>query len=216
MRLMPIVIALCVVVVSKPANAQANPDSVKLRNDCRLAAQVLRTGNPAPHLEWARVTIRSCEFDQWADAAASAIRRARGSTDARELAAEWRFLWMVRDAVLFDAVRGIASDHTASLPSRLWALRTLATYIDPEGIYGALTEAVSGGSGGRPACISNRAAGITASFDGRPLAPDFADQARRTARTIMEDESELPVLRSAALCVQAAPVYGVSTRTAND
>jgi hypothetical protein len=43
-----------------PASAQVNPDSVKLRNDCRLAAQVLTTGQPAPHRREALSVIGLC------------------------------------------------------------------------------------------------------------------------------------------------------------
>lgn len=206
----PVVMA-CLLVAST-AHAQANPDSVKLRNDCRLASQVLRTGHPAPHLDWARGMIPYCGYNQWADAVAGAISRTRRSTNERELASEWRHLWMIKDAVLLDSVRSIASDHSASVGSRLWALRTLANLIDPEGVYGALTEVDPGRPDGRPVCIVNRAAGITMSYTGRPLPPDYVERARATAASIISDDSDVPTLRTAARCVRAAPVYSVSRR----
>jgi hypothetical protein len=206
----PVVMAF--LLVTSTAHAQTDPDSVKLRNDCRLASQVLRTGHPAPHLDWARGMIRYCGHNQWADAVAAAISRTRSSTNERELASEWRHLWMLKDAVLLDSVQSIASDHSASVGSRLWALRTLANLIDPEGIYGALTETDSGDPDGRPVCIVSRAAGVTMSYTRRPLPPDYVGRARATAASIISDESDVPTLRTAARCVQAAPVYGVGRR----
>lgn len=207
---LPVVMAF--LLVTTPAHAQANPDRVNLRNDCRLASQVLRTGHPVPHLDWARRMIPYCGYNQWADAAAGAISRTRRSTNERELASEWRHLWMLKDAVLLDSVRGIASDHSASVGSRLWALRTLANLIDPEGVYGAMTEVDPGSPDGRPGCIVNRAAGITMSYTGRPLPPDYVERARATAASIISDHSDAPTLRAAARCVQAAPVYSVRRR----
>jgi hypothetical protein len=215
MRLLRTCLAICTLLLAGSAHAQANPDSVKLRNDCRLASQVLRTGHPAPQSEWAHGMIGYCGREQWANAASAAIQRLSGSTDERALAVEWRHLWMLRDSVVFETVRGIATDRSASAPARLWALRTLATYIDPQGIYGALTERVPNAPGGRPACISNRATGAPEFREDRPLPADFANQTRGTAETIIKDESEVPMMRAAALCVQAAPVYGVSVRAAN-
>ncbi len=49
-------LALC----GASAQAQVNPDSVKLRNDCRLAEQVLTTGEPATHRQEALTVIGLC------------------------------------------------------------------------------------------------------------------------------------------------------------
>ena len=43
--------------------AQADPDSVKLRNDCRLARQVLESGQPSPHRTDALSLIPLCGQD---------------------------------------------------------------------------------------------------------------------------------------------------------
>jgi hypothetical protein len=214
MRVLRNVLPICALLVAGSAQAQANPDSIKRRNDCRLAAQVLRTGHPAPHRDWAHAMIGYCGREQWANAASAAIRRLSGSTDERELAAEWRHLWMLRDSAVFETIRDIAADRSASAPARLWALRTLATYIDPEGVYGSLTEIVANAPSGRPACISNRAAGAPEFREDRPLPSDYADRARHTAETIMKDESEGQIMRAAAMCVQAAPVYGIGVHVA--
>jgi hypothetical protein len=204
------VLLLIGLLMAGSAHAQANPDSVKLRNDCRLAAQVLATGHPAPDLEWAHGMIRSCGYDEWAEAASAAIRRLRSSTNEAELSSEWRHLRLLKDAGLFSTVLEIAEDRSASVPARLWALRTLATYIDPEGVYGALTERVPDSP--RPACISSRAAGLPTFYEGRPLPDDYPAEARRMASRMNADPSEPANVRLAAICVVAAPVYGLGHR----
>ncbi len=48
--------------VSAPAHGQSNSqnDENRLRSDCRLAAQVIETGHPAPKKEWAYDFIHVC------------------------------------------------------------------------------------------------------------------------------------------------------------
>ncbi|MBA3889800.1 MAG: hypothetical protein H0X64_04650 [Gemmatimonadaceae bacterium] len=49
-----------VLVAASCASPRANPDSVRLRNECRLAAQVLATGKPAPHRAEALALLPVC------------------------------------------------------------------------------------------------------------------------------------------------------------
>ena len=58
MRLQLAVIAL--LLVHQALLSQANPDSVKLRNDCRAAEHVLTTGEPGPHRTEALSIIGLC------------------------------------------------------------------------------------------------------------------------------------------------------------
>ena len=58
MRLQLAVIAL--LLVHQALLPQANPDSVKLRNDCRAAEHVLTTGEPGPHRTEALSLIGLC------------------------------------------------------------------------------------------------------------------------------------------------------------
>src|SRR6266705_3157738 len=58
MRLQLAVIAL--LLVHQALLSQANPDSVKLRNDCRAAEHVLTTGEPGPHRTEALSLIGLC------------------------------------------------------------------------------------------------------------------------------------------------------------
>lgn len=55
-----LLVGMLATAASAPLHAQVSPDSIKLRNDCRLADQVLRTGHPAPHREDALHTIPLC------------------------------------------------------------------------------------------------------------------------------------------------------------
>jgi hypothetical protein len=73
-RLLPVAVALQV--VGAVLHAQVDPDSVKLRGDCRLAEQVLTTGQPATHREEALKVIGLC-----GRAAAPAIIAAWTSAD---------------------------------------------------------------------------------------------------------------------------------------
>jgi hypothetical protein len=45
------------------AQSSERPGDVQLRNDCRLASQVIRTGQPAPKRVWAMSFIRICPLD---------------------------------------------------------------------------------------------------------------------------------------------------------
>src|ERR1041384_5383461 len=83
--------------------AQASPDSVGHRNECRLAEQVLTTGSPAPHREWAEGYIPSCGYDLWGRTAAIAVRRNKGSSDLALLSKQWRRLDFLRDGAVFQA-----------------------------------------------------------------------------------------------------------------
>src|ERR1700745_984045 len=94
-----------------PLWAQAAPDSVKLRNNCRLAEQVLTTGHPAPKIAWARTFLANCQPEQWAGASAAVLDRLRTSTDAQALTIEWGSVSMLRDARLLTLAKSIALDN---------------------------------------------------------------------------------------------------------
>jgi hypothetical protein len=69
-----IVFAVLALLPAMRLHAQANPDSVKHRNECRLALQVLVKGEPARLTGWAINYVRSCGRDTWAQGAAAARR----------------------------------------------------------------------------------------------------------------------------------------------
>src|ERR687886_776991 len=99
---------LAAVIAPHAISAQAVSDSVKHRNDCRLAEQVLTTGEPAPRREWAQVYISYCGFEMWGRSMATAVQRSRNSTDLAALSNQWRRLDFLRDSALFEAATQIA------------------------------------------------------------------------------------------------------------
>lgn len=100
--------------------------SVHLRNDCRLASQVLRTGHPAPRRQWAWSVIPSCS-----DSAGAVLAMVWRAPDERELAQLWGVSYRVRDARLTHAVLAAFRDPSRSRAARLVAARVLASHAAP-------------------------------------------------------------------------------------
>lgn len=106
------------------ACAQAVPDSVHHRNDCRLAHQVLTTGQPAPKLSWSRDYIWTCA-DEGAIYLESAMRRLASSEDSSNVIPIYdRTAWF-RDGRVVTVALEVAGSPTSSRLSRLLSLRTL-------------------------------------------------------------------------------------------
>src|SRR5574341_818799 len=121
-------VALGVVLFGVPARAQVNPDSVKLRNDCRLAEQVLTTGEPATHRQEALTVIGLCGRESvpallsvW-----SSIGGAR--TDLELLVTSTR--GFVSPA-LVDTLLSVLHQPARALTVRVASLLVLLTYVDP-------------------------------------------------------------------------------------
>lgn len=102
--------------------------SPHLRNDCRLAAQILETGHPQPHSAWALETIGRCE--ESAGAALAALWTSPAA-DADALEQLFRASAQVRDQRIYDAVVRAAEDGGQPTIVRLTALRVLAAYVEP-------------------------------------------------------------------------------------
>jgi hypothetical protein len=98
------------------------------RNDCRLAAQVLRTGEPGPRYEWARRLITSCR-DEGPAVLSEQWMVASGDT------AELRYLMFytprVKDVRLYHALQRVAADPSRSDTIRIAAMIALARYVNP-------------------------------------------------------------------------------------
>jgi hypothetical protein len=108
-----------------PVSAQehhANPDAAALRNDCRLARQVLLHGQPANKREWALGIAPNCGTDG-ADAIAHQLRQAR-TAQARTpaLDAIANAAVMIIDEQIYVAARSIAVDASAGEAARVHAL----------------------------------------------------------------------------------------------
>jgi len=107
--------------------AQGTADSLHLGNDCRLAAQILKKGQPDPHRDWALERIASCNESGgevlaalWATPPAQPELGRLGHSSAAFL-----------DARLLTAVRSAAADRSNPSAVRVAALAVLAAYVDP-------------------------------------------------------------------------------------
>lgn len=103
-------------------------DSVEVRNNCRLASQILLTGRPDPHTEWARTQISFCEMT---GATMLATVWSRATDDATELERLVYDSQRFRDKRLLDSVSVIARDGARTVAVRVAALRTLVGYYAP-------------------------------------------------------------------------------------
>lgn len=118
---------LLVTIAAVPSNVQgqAQPDSVKRRNDCRLAAQVVSHGQPANRREWALRLLPDCGSDG-GRAVASALASFRNGAGSREHLEQLVMLTSVlHDATVFRTVLSIAVDPSADGVARIQALRVL-------------------------------------------------------------------------------------------
>lgn len=110
-------------VIPACASAQANPDSVHHRNDCRLAAQVLRTGEPSTKTEWAWTTAQTCQ--RIGAAGAAALQRLRASSDTASLESLVTLSRRLADDDLLGAALEVASDAAATPAARVAALAVI-------------------------------------------------------------------------------------------
>lgn len=112
-----------------PAAAQdERAAEVHKRNNCRLAAQVLTSGQPHSRYEWARVTIVDCEDEGPAYFAAQWATAPADTTALRQLIAGSS---RVRDARVYATLRRAATDASGPSAVRVAAMLTLAAYVDP-------------------------------------------------------------------------------------
>jgi hypothetical protein len=181
---------------------QSPSDEARHRADCRLARQILETGQPAAHAEWARGYIAYCGFEEWGKAAAAAVQRLRTTTDLQELELYWADSQWLADRALFEAALEIAGDRSAAVPARVFAFRALRQLRYPYQVlgYAAMLNAFKerGWSGSR--CYDRRTYHRRPMYHGVPLPSDYEDRIREVARHVTDDESEPIDVRSAAAC----------------
>jgi hypothetical protein len=174
--------------------AQAEPDSVHRRNECRLAAQVISTGNPAPRKDWALAVIRTCR--EGGAALARAISRARTNPDTAALNALTAPTVQLRDGAVFATALEIAGDRSASVEARVFAIRTLIWSMYPGG--GINYPDLSGGS---HRCLGYGPSLHTEVTQGAALPRDYVARAKSLARTLTENVTEAVPVRRAASCL---------------
>jgi hypothetical protein len=207
MKINALVLAIIVSLVSfSQADAQtARPDSVKHRNDCRLAGQVLDSGHPANRLEWAAYYVRRCGPGMWAHHSVAAVKRYRNSRNSDALALVWENLGWLHDQDVFDAAGEIARDRTSSREARLWAILTLAKYVDPRSTYTLATlTAPPSAPGDRPTCVEGTTLTDHEVYErGRPFVSDYRQRVRDLADALAQESD--PLLRVAGVCLGSAP-----------
>ncbi|MGH7659088.1 MAG: hypothetical protein ACREL6_12715 [Gemmatimonadales bacterium] len=197
-----ILVIVSLLVLAGCAAAQANPDSIKVRNNCRLAARIIATGHPAPHEEWAFGYIGNCPAEA-GEAIASGMRASRTATDTillSHLTYTTRFL---RDAALLDAALEVASDPSASFEARIFSLRSLLWLMtsspSPMG-FGTL---VSGDPyDGYQGCWVHSSPGLRMVAGTTPLPADYRDQIRSLATRLEADSGEVGDIRRIAWCLK--------------
>lgn len=189
-----IFLALVCTVLPTVLYGQADPDSVKLRNDCRLADQVLTTGNPAPHREWALGVIWLCP--RAGSTLSNALRTATATTDTSYLDALTAPAIELRDGDLFSAAMSVAGNPSASVPARVFAIRTLIYTARPGGSvdYDRLVA-------DDPRVCLGSSSPHSSVRSGTPLPSDYVEQMRALANRTFRDGTQPKSVRQAAECV---------------
>lgn len=194
---------LLLVVLARPGFAQVNSDSVKHRNECRFAEQVMTTGRPEPHREWARGYIAFCGTESWARAAANQLRRLSMSEDRSTLEKEWGRVRLLRDSTLFATAFEIARAGSSSVPARVYAIRYLLNVVHPNRLitYGLMVRETDARGYRRGPCFERTAAGRQAEYHGVPHPRDFRERIAALMRDIHTDPAQPAQVRNAALCL---------------
>lgn len=192
------------VLVPGVAHSQADADSVKRRNECRLAAQIIETGQPAPHGDWAWRMIALCEPGLKVQAYRAAIRHAGTSTDPVALARAIRPLAGFRDGGLFADVLHLAGDRSASVPARVTAFVALASVADPWAApsYDAFRGGIDARGIPRGACSRQRAEPLEPTPGVTPIPADSLTQIHALRERVLRDPGEPDDVRSAAACLR--------------
>lgn len=200
---------LGIAVASANVSAQSSerPADVQLRNDCRLAAQVLRTGHPAPKAEWAMKMIANCAVDgppvlaQLWSAPALDSARAEQLLDAST---------RLRDDRLADAALRVLQTTTHPEAARLAGLILLVRYADPyAGLAVPLLVPPAGWVPGRP--VRSIPVGLSPHENPQlrgevPLPPDFVDETLAVLRQLGISEPNPRVRWAAAGLVRTLEI----------
>jgi hypothetical protein len=181
--------------------ARAIPDSVRRRNDCRLAAQTVSTGNPAAKMQWALQLIPSCgDQGNIGTPIAAALTRLRASSDTGQLLALRNATFGFVDGSIYSAAMSIATDDSASPTARAVNLLIVLTQVQRDAYvpYAALLSATMSETefcpGGTTYDVPHLAGPV-------PLPPDAKTQALALAQRLQRNASLPTLVRVAARCV---------------
>lgn len=129
-------------------------------------------------------------------AARDAWLRTRMETDLRKLEELYRRFWRARDATLFEAARSIASDPTASAPSRVYSTMMLMVQLfdrDPE--YSSFTS-VDPSHLCLVGVVYDRSI-----YAGQPLPADARERGLQVGQQLANDARNPAIVRSAGRCL---------------
>lgn len=114
--------------LSAQGQGQSERDDARIRNDCRLAAQILTMGQPNPRYGWARDIISKC--DESGGAALAALWRSVAA-DSAELVHVVYSTSRLRDQRVLDEIVTVAQDQARPAVVRLSAFQVLVSYYKP-------------------------------------------------------------------------------------
>ena len=199
------IFAACLgLLLASPARGQTPAQAARHQLDCRAAAEVLSAGASEARQKWALGWIRHCGNDEWARNINVALLRTRASTDVDLLEDLWFATQQLRDARLYQTAVLIAGDRSASVPSRVLALRGLRWLArGPDRIVDGYEAMVSGPdplARERGWCSDRPVSGWTW-YENRPLPADFRERILELAARLKVDSTQPREVRSAANCV---------------
>lgn len=201
-----LLLLLSLLIVPPAVESQERSDSVRFRNDCRLAAQGVRTGHPRPHTEWAFQRIHACGTE----GAAALAERLAGMRTLNDKA-EWRSVTFpafrdLRDRRMFEISLSLAADESATEVARVFAFRNLLWVVAPSADLETFDPWNAPGLG----CVGSRFEVYQA--EGEPLPSDARDRIRAAARNAAADSSAPSAVRKSAVCVLVYGGWGSDVR----
>lgn len=176
------------------AQGAGDPDDVHHRNDCRLALQIVETGHPAPHREWAYSLLPRCEGTA-GPAAVAALWNGRRSVGRDEWTLLVRTTYELHDRRILLALRNTAENTGADTDARLDALALLFSYAETTGRWFTPADLRMPADGPSPPM---RFVTHAEPVMGAEPAGDVREDLR-TLYTMLRDSDPDPVIRNAAI-----------------
>lgn len=202
-RLVLVALGALALIYSGRAHAQADPEEVRRRNSCRLAEQVIRTGQPANKTDWAWDYLSSCPPETQVPLLAIRMERARHSSDVEVVSTALLRASTMRDGALFNEVLEIAADPQSSVTARVYAFVTLEAIYDPSrhADYGLFVRMGTLGDSARGPCSTKRSHPLVSEAGVTPIPPDYRQQITALAARISADPAQPRQVRGAARCL---------------
>jgi hypothetical protein len=171
--------------VAQPGLGPANRPAA---DECRLADQVLRTGQPAPRLTWA--TERAVACAELGPAALAYRWRSIGG-DPKETGELARASMRVRDGHLYSDLVRIADDNGRPAQVRVAALLVLAKYVNP-GNGVALAQLIPPDSIGRIRIANGSTTYTSYAIGAVPMPPGVGPQVLSLMERLAQDRAAQP------------------------